>query len=275
VSRLALHLLGPAHIELDGQPIHLDRRKATALLAYLAVTGQAHNRDTLATLLWPELDQQRARAGLRRALVALRNALGEGWLESDRETVRLNPDADLDLDVAQFRRKLDECQTHGHSPDEPCPDCLPRLSEAVSLYQDDFLAGFTLRDSLAFDEWQFFQTEELRQALASALQQLVRVYAAQGEVDAATPHARRWVALDPLHEPAQRELMTLYARSGQRVAALRQYDECKRVLEEELGVPPSPGMTVLYEQIRDHPDLSETRFLSENGFLSPRHNLPE
>ena len=61
MSRLALYLLGPPQFKLDDEQIHLDRRKAVALLAYLAVTGQGHRRDTLATLLWPELDQSRAR----------------------------------------------------------------------------------------------------------------------------------------------------------------------------------------------------------------------
>jgi predicted ATPase/DNA-binding SARP family transcriptional activator len=250
MSRLALYLLGPPRIALDDQPIHLDRRKAVALLAYLAVTGHEQGRDALATLLWPELDQQRARAGLRRTLVTLRNALGEGWLQSDRETVHLNPDADLWLDVAQFRQKLDQCQTHNHPPDEPCADCLSLLSEAVGLYQDDFLAGFTLRDSLAFDEWQFFETEALRQALASALTRLAQGYAARAEYDAAIPYARRWVTLDLLHEPAQRELMTLYARAGQASAALRQYQVYEDTLAEELGTSPSGKIQMLYERVR-------------------------
>ena len=72
VSRLALFLLGPPRIELDGEPVRIQRRKAVALLAYLAVTGRSHSRDALATLLWPEYDQSSARAGLRVALAALR-----------------------------------------------------------------------------------------------------------------------------------------------------------------------------------------------------------
>ena len=68
MSRLALFLLGSPRIERDGEPVHIPRRKAVALLAYLAVTGQTHRRDALATLLWPEHDQSHARAGLRRAL---------------------------------------------------------------------------------------------------------------------------------------------------------------------------------------------------------------
>ncbi|MFN2155665.1 MAG: BTAD domain-containing putative transcriptional regulator, partial [Anaerolineae bacterium] len=119
------------------------------------------------------------------------------------------------------------------------------------------------------DEWQFFEGEGLREHVADALQRLVRWYDDQGEVESAIPHARRWLAMDPLHEPAHRELMALYARSGQRAAALRQYDECERMLDEELGVSPSPETTALYERVRDGQDLTGfpkpvTQFLRQN-----------
>jgi len=84
MSRLRLYLLGPPHVELDGEPLHLPRRKAMALLAYLAETGRAHSRDSLATLLWPEYDQCSApirRAGFSgpRRLVAAGHGRALAW----------------------------------------------------------------------------------------------------------------------------------------------------------------------------------------------------
>ena len=76
MSRLAIYLLGPPQVELAGEPVHISRRKAMALLAYLAVEGGPHSREALATLLWPESTSSRARASLRRVLVTLRHALG-------------------------------------------------------------------------------------------------------------------------------------------------------------------------------------------------------
>jgi predicted ATPase/DNA-binding SARP family transcriptional activator len=250
MSRLALYLLGPPRIELDGEEIHIGRRKAVALLAYLAVTGGSHSRDSLATLLWPEYDQSRARAYLRHALSLLNRTLGSEWLTADRQTAGLNLDAGLWLDVDQFRSLLSAWQDHGHPEADICPECLDALAEAVELYQGDFLAGFTLRDSAMFDEFQFFQTEGLKDQLASGLERLVRWHSDQSEYEPAIELARRWLALDPLHEPVHRHLMALYAQAGRHSAALRQYRTCLRGLEEELDLPPSAETTALYERIR-------------------------
>jgi predicted ATPase/DNA-binding SARP family transcriptional activator len=258
MSDLKLFLLGPPRAELDGQPADLRRRKVLALLIYLAVTGQPHTRDALATLFWPDHTQRRARAYLRRDLAILNTSLAGEWLEADRETIQLKRGSDPStpsgqvfwLDVAHFNSLLAACRTHGHPPDEVCFDCLPLLNEAVTSYTDDFLAGFTLSDSAEFDDWQFFQTESLRQELASALERLVRGHSAQGDYEAAIRCARRWTSLDPLHEPAQRSLIYLYDQSGQPAAALRQYEEYTAILEKELGFPPEEETTTLYEAIK-------------------------
>ena len=250
MSKLRLYLLGPPRFEYNDRSIEIGRRKAMAMVSYLAVTGQTHSRDALATLLWPDYDQTQARSALRRDLAALKKALPGDWLEADRETIGLKQDADIWLDTAQFRSLVEHCQTHDHSADELCPACLEPLTEAVELYHNDFLAGFTLRDSPDFDDWQFFQAEGLRRELASALERLVRGHSSQGEYEQAIPYARRWLALDSLHEPTHRELMKLYAWTGQQAAALRQYEECVRVLEEELGAPPEVETTELFEAIK-------------------------
>jgi DNA-binding SARP family transcriptional activator len=256
-------LLGAARIEHDGAPVEVDTRKATALVAYLAVTRRRHTRDAIAGLLWPEYNQTRARAALRRTLSSLSKARAQGWLEADRETIGLNPEG-IRVDVDRFQELLAGCRTHGHPETEVCPDCLSPLSEAVAIYRDDFMAGFGLRDSAAFDDWQFFQSEGLRRELAGALERLARGRGALGEWEPAVAHARRWLALDTLHEPAHRLLMHLYAWSDQRAAALRQYRECVRILGEELGVAPLEETTALYRAIKENdppppPVLSEPR----------------
>ena len=185
MSRLAIYLLGPPRVELDGNELHIPRRKALALLAYLAVERSAHRRDSLAALLWPEYDQRGARGRLRRTLSSLNRCLGEGYLDTDRETSSFESSGvrrTFWLDVDAFRQNLAACETHGHPPDAACTECQARLEEAVALYRDDFFVGFSLPDSLAFDEWVRFQTENLRDQLASCARTACRDAGCSGSI---------------------------------------------------------------------------------------------
>lgn len=251
----------------DGLPVEVDTRKATALVAYLAVTGRRYTRDALAGLLWPEYGQTRARAALRRTLSSLKAAKEEGWLLVDRGGLDLAREGVV-VDVDRFRGLLAECREHGHPETEVCPRCLAPLGEAAALYGDDFMAGFGLRDSVAFDDWQYFEAESLRRELAGALEKLARGLAARGEWDGAVEHARRWLALDPLHEPAHRALISLYAWADRRAAALRQYRECVKILGRELGVAPLEETTTLYRAIQEN-DVPQPPTLAEPGPAAP------
>ena len=212
MPHLTIALLGPPRVEQDGAPIEVDTRKAIALLAYLAVGEAAGaSRGSLAALFWPEVDQARAHAALRRTLSALHKAVDGETLRIEREGVSLPRTGDVWCDVTEFLARLAAGRAHGHPAQAVCDQCLAPLAEAAALYRDDFMAGFTLRDSPGFDDWQFFQTEALRRALAGALERLVAGHSRRGEWDTAGAYARRWLALDPLHEPAHRRLMELYA----------------------------------------------------------------
>jgi predicted ATPase/DNA-binding SARP family transcriptional activator len=250
MTQFTLTLLGPPQIEADGRSIEIGRRKAVALLAYLAVTGQAHSRESLAALLWPEASQRRARAGLRSALWALNKTPVAAWLHVDGEMIALLPDEAVVIDAVRFRALLATAEAHDHPHTEICAGCLPAVTTAVSLYQADFMAGFTLSDAPAFDEWQFFEADDLRALLARAIEHLLRFHSEAGDWDQAIAYGRRLTALDPWHEPAQYALMELYARSGQQAAALRQYRLYRETMAAELGLGPSAEMTALQEQIR-------------------------
>ncbi len=250
MAQVALYMFGPPRIELDHEPATIDTRKALALFVYLAVTRRPHTRDAIAGLLWPDYDQAHARATLRRTLSPLHRLLGEGYLSIEREMLALRADAALWTDVDEFEALLARCQTHGHDESVVCAECLPLLNQAADLYADSFLAGFALRDSPAFDDWQWAQGERLRRSLSSALERLALGYSASGAFDEALLAARRWLSLDRLHEPAHRLLMSIYAWAGQRSAALQQYRSCVQVLDEELGVAPLEATTDLYEALR-------------------------
>jgi len=210
MAHLKLFVLGQPRLERDDRPLELNLRKALALLVYLAVSGQLHSRDTLATLLWPESDGREARARLRRTLHRLSQAIGDHILDSRSEAIRLRLHADLWLDCAEFRQRA-SAGLAAAAQDVAAPERLAHLNAAVELYTDDFLAGFTLPDSPGFDEWQFFQRESLHQLYGQVLEQLVQAYCGQQDWYRAIGYARRWLALDQLHEPAHRLLMRLYS----------------------------------------------------------------
>ena len=234
MTELRLGLLGPPLVERDGRPVAFDTRKALALLALVAVDGRDQSRQRLAAMLWPGSDDFRARGALRRTLSVAVAALG-GALVVGRHNVRLDPSR-IQVDVLDFERMLSE----GGSDS---------LETAVRLYRDDFMAGFGLRDSPDFDDWQETTGARLSQRLGTALEELVGARVARGDLVGAVEHAQRWLSLDQLHEPAHQALIRLYGWSGQRAAAARQYRDCVRELDRELGVAPLPQTTELYEQV--------------------------
>jgi DNA-binding SARP family transcriptional activator len=234
-TQLSLALLGPAVVRRDGTPVTFDTRKATALLALLAVTGREHSREQLADLLWPEADSAKGRASLRRTLSVTAAAMGDG-LAISRTAIALDP-AMVQVDVRDFETLISQPDTGS-------------IERAVQLYRDDFLTGFTLRGCPDFEEWQASVSEELRQSLARGLQRLVAACIADGELDRAAGHARRWLQLDPLHEPAHQVIIKLHGWAGQRSAAMRQYRTLVRVLDRDLAVRPLPETTQLYDDVR-------------------------
>lgn len=237
MAALRLCLLGPPRVELDGISIAIQRRRGMALLAYLAVTGESQPRESLAALFWPENDQNSAHAALRRDLSELNLTLERQWLDVDRESVGLR--AGHWLDVTEFQNSLAHADANVES-----------LITATNLYRGDFLTGFTLPDCPQFDEWQYFQGERLRRVLVGSLERLVGILSNRSEYEKAIPYAHRWLALDPSHEPAHRQLMLLFAQAGQQAAALRQYALLCQTLKDEFGISPSEETTALYTEIR-------------------------
>ena len=250
-SGLRLRLLGPPRIALHGVPLAFTRRKAAALLIYLAVTGRPHARESLAALFWGELPGHSAAANLRKVLTELRERVGDRLL-SDREAVGLDFGRGVWLDAAAFNAAVEAAAAAA----DPAA-----LQAAVALYEADFLAGFALPDAPDFDEWSLLRREHLRDRLLEALQALTDLHVRRGETAAGIASATRLLALDTWREEAHRALMTLLARAGRRDAALAQYETCRRALAEGLGVEPLPETAALHERL-------------QRGAPAPPHNLP-
>lgn len=269
MDSIGLRLFGTPRFEVNGKPVVIQRRKASALVIYMAVTGQNHSRDTLAALLWPDYDQVSARGNLRRELSRVKQEFHPNLLEVERDYAGINPDVDVRLDIAAFQELIRKVRVHEHEDEETlCEDCLANLEDAVKLYTGDFMEGFTLPDSRSFEDWIFFQGEGLRQMLSEALKRLVELYSLSGEFEKGVESARKWLSLDVLNEEVHRWLIRLYAWQGQYSAALRQYQDCKRIFKAELGVGLEKETISLYEAVK-------ARQLNPPGRLKPADTSTE
>ncbi len=258
MARLTLSLLGPWQVTLAGEAVAgFKYDKVRALLAYLAVEAdRPHRREALMAMLWPELPEGAARNNLRQVLVTLREAIGDRTIHPSlllisRSTIQFNLESSYELDVAIFTELLAACRHHSHRNPASCKTCAERRRQAVTLYHGPFLAEFFLPDSTAFEEWALLKREWLQRQMLEALDWLTTYYERRGQYQQARQSAWRQLELEPWREEAHRQLMRLHLLSSERSTALTQYEQCRRILADELGVEPEAETTALYEQIRE------------------------
>ncbi len=234
-----LFLFGGFRLEnASGEVLSTSLRKAEALLAYLAMApGKTASREKLATLLWGESDQQRARQSLRQALFALTREFAQAEvsvLRMESQMVSLDPSA-IWVDVGEFHALVETGDSES-------------LTAAAALYSGPFLHGFTI-DSTEFDEWQMALQGRLDEAAIKAFLDLLDRQEAAGNLASAIATAQGALRIDRYREDVHRQLMRLFVASGMRSSALHQYRLCRDFLERELGVPPDAETNALYREI--------------------------
>jgi len=235
MDRWRVNLLGRFELRApDGQEVALGARKSIALLALLAASpGQRLSRDRLAVLLWEDMPDAQARGNLRQLLAATRRPAP--FLEADAGSIGF-PAGMVATDLAAFEAAIAE-------------DTPAALERAAGLYRADLLDGFSLRDR-DFEEWLSGERERLREHAVQLFLRLMERAATIG-VEPAIRWALRILAVDPVHEPAHRALMELYAAQGRHGAALRQYEQLRETLARELGTRPEPESDALIRRIRE------------------------
>ena len=230
---LVLRLLGVPEVHFQGRPLHLTRSQTRAVLFRLGTRLQPVARDELSALFWPEIRNSEARQNLRRLLSFVRSDLPQpDSIVATTDSVALDPklvwsDADSLL----------------HSAGN---NSIAGWETVASLYSGQFLSGFSLRKNADFERWQAETTEQLRSASLAALAKLMKYCSGNGDYASAVQHARHYLAIDNVAESVHKELIVLYAQLGERDLALRQFEECVRILEKELGVDPLPETRAAY-----------------------------
>ncbi len=238
-----IRLLTLGHLDLrprkDAErPIEL-QPKQLAVLAYLAAHPvRVHQRDTLLALLWPELNQERARGALNQALYGIRSGLGSGALVSHgKGSVSLSGER-VWCDVAAF----EECLSLGRS------------EAALELYGGDFLDGFHVSGAAPFEHWVAQRQACLRDRAIRAAVELARRAEEAGDHREAERWLRRLRELAPADQDVARRLMRLLRQTGDRAGALRVYRDLADHLDGELGLDPSLPIRELVREIRAEPE---------------------
>jgi TolB-like protein/Flp pilus assembly protein TadD len=234
-ARYELRLLGGFELRAPGgTPVELPTRKCELLLSYLAMpAGRAHTRDRLAGFFWSDRGEEQAKGSLRKALSALRAALGADVLAVDRDTVALRKGALL-VDAEELAGLA--------SSAEPMPAAAERFRYG------EFL-DVKPSASAEFEDWLSFERTRCRNLAQTVLERMAQGFAAAGKPAEAQLVAQRLLAIDGLREESHRLLMRLYADAGERSRAQAQFQACRDLLKRELGVEPSPETARLAREI--------------------------
>ncbi len=249
MSTLRIYLLGKFCVRRDEQALDgFDTRKLQELFCYLLLHRHLSlSRESLASLLWPDTTTAHSKKKLRQALWHLQSALGsqteaiyERVLLVEPERVRINVEADLWLDVAVFEKTFEFVQSiAGQELDS---QKVLALQNVVQLYQGPLLEG-------CYEDWCLYERERFQNMLLVMLEKLMSYCEVHHDYDAGIFYGMRILSCDRAHERTHRRLMRLHYLNGNRVAALRQFELCAAILDEELGVKPSKRTIVLYKQI--------------------------
>ncbi len=232
---LSIQLLGPPLIFLDDQPLAITRKKSRALLYYLAAHDKPLTREQILAVFWPDTDRVSAQQVLRTTLHGLRQALGAALVTEDN-TLSLAPDTDID--ARTFEANLQHPTSN-----------LQLLTSTVQLYRGDFLTGFALSDSTEFDDWLAEQQEHCRRLAIRGFIALARLHEQRQNYPAALEALDRALTFDPLQEDVQRSALRVHYLAGDRTGAIRRYEALRKLLDEEMGVPPMAETRALYDKI--------------------------
>lgn len=278
MATLRLHFLGPFQAVLNGRLLQKFRSdKSRALLAYLAMQdGRIVARETVTGLLWGDDTEQAARSSLRQVLSNWRKLLaplmaeGAPALAIGRRTIQLHVDLDsVWVDAVAMQQLLDRCDNHAHSSLLTCQLCHDRMVKAVSLYQGDFLANLQLLNAgPQFDDWRLVQQEYYHQKVLHTLGLLAESARVSGDRDEEIAYLRRQLVMLPWLEQSHRALMAALAEVGRRTEAIAQFETCRHLLNQEVGVEPSAETLTLYQAI-----VAGKKSAATTGASIQKHNL--
>jgi predicted ATPase/DNA-binding SARP family transcriptional activator len=240
-----VQLLGTLEVLDDvGQSVPLAGAKLRALFTALALRpGQVVSAELLVEHLWGAEAKETAANSLQGFVSKLRRALPGGVLvtRAPGYVLDIPPES---VDATRFERLVSEGRKA--LTDEDAATAAELLQEALLLWRGPALAEFTYED--------FAQgaIARLNGERVTALEDRFEADLACGRHSELVAELEAAVAAEPLRERLRRQLMIALYRSGRQADGLRQFQEARRVLGEELGLEPSPELRRLEAAMLAH-----------------------
>jgi DNA-binding SARP family transcriptional activator len=243
-----IQLFGEPNIQCQGNAwVKPESSIAQEIFLFLLSHRRAvHSRESLASLLWSECSTEQSKKNLRQTLWRLRSCdalpaeMKQTLLISiDKDHIQLNPEIDFRVDIEVFEQIYREVKA------QPTIDekLAQRLREAAQLYRGSFLEGY-------WNDWCLFERERFQNMYLAMMDKLIEWSISQENFEEGLDYGERILQLDPASERAHQQMMRLHHLSGNRTAALRQFERCVRQLKEELDVNPSASTLKILSQIR-------------------------
>ncbi len=257
---------------VGGAQIRLQTDKIRALFAYLAMhANQPIMREQLATLFWGDLPDATAKRNLRLSFSRIKKAFeahgGTALIVANHQQATFVLRTDVSIDAVACEALWLQCKAIERDSWTTNSAVIKALQAMAQQYQGDFLAGLSPKGCIEFDAWVAVQREHYHQRMLLALEVLAEHFIGRGEYDSAETYAQQALSLEAWHEPAHRQLITLYRLSNRASAARKQFEQCKLVLWEELGVEPNTA-TVAAQSL--NPVATQPRTAPK---ARPKHNL--
>jgi DNA-binding SARP family transcriptional activator len=260
-----IQLFGEPSIQCQGKPwIKPESSVVQEIFLFLLSHPKTiHSRESLANLLWSECTTEQSKKNLRQTLWRLRSCdalpveMKQTFMVSiDKEHIQLNPAIEFNLDTEMFEQIYRELKAN-QQPDDRLAG---RLREAARLYRGSFMQGY-------WHDWCLFEREHFQNMYLAIMDKLIEWCLAKRNFEDGLDYGEKILRLDPAAERAHQQMMRLYHLSGNRTAALRQFERCVKYLKEELDVTPSASTLAILQQIRaDDAGVAPS--------LSTNHQLP-
>lgn len=248
---IELHTLGELNVripETGARPL-LAQPKRCAILTYLVAADiTVHRRDTLMAMFWPEHTTARARSALRKALHHIRHVIGDGIIINQGDDAIMLDRTDIRCDATALRSAA----------------AAGRDEVVLQLYRGEFLTGFHLADAPGFETWVERERRLISDRVTASAGRMARSLVHAGRTDEAVASLQIANAIQPFGRDIMSEAIDLLTRSGNRILAIRVYDELAR-RREDLG--DQKGAILAWEQsLRLHDEVQD-QFANERASI--------